>query len=138
TIGYFERYAICGDPRLDTGTLYVEHIWGEDGQNCGPIARLYTRNVFFQPSYWSDYPGGFDLGGPTRFPANYPRNYVTLPQIVPRIFECDPKRLQSFSVGGIQVLLMDGTARIVSSGISQSTWATAIDPQSGFPLGSNW
>ncbi|MFM8931087.1 MAG: DUF1559 domain-containing protein, partial [Gemmataceae bacterium] len=51
TIGYVERPAICGDPAAPTGTGYVERIWGEDGQNAGPIAQKYTANVWFTPMY---------------------------------------------------------------------------------------
>jgi prepilin-type N-terminal cleavage/methylation domain-containing protein len=38
TVFFAERYAICGDPsqRGAWEFSYVEHLWGEDGQNSGP------------------------------------------------------------------------------------------------------
>src|SRR5205807_1266784 len=63
TIGFFERYTICGPNGGTTGYQYVEHIWAEDGQNAGPVAQHYNQNVFFNPSYHAWYPGGFDNGG---------------------------------------------------------------------------
>jgi prepilin-type N-terminal cleavage/methylation domain-containing protein len=148
TIGYMEWYAICGDPAKATGEFYVERIWGEDGQNCNPLAEMAGRNlpnVRFMPSWWAFYPGGFDLGSPTRFPAGYPfdtttgtPNYVALPQFAPPGLLCDPRRVQGLSAGGIQVLLMDGSVRNVGSGVSQFTWAKAIVPKDGLVLGSDW
>jgi len=37
-----------------------------------------------------------------------------------------------------QVLLMDGSVRGVSAGVSQGTWNAAAQPDDGTPLGSNW
>jgi len=139
SIGFFESMSICGDPSAPTGISYVEHIWGEDGQNSGPSAEMPSRqgnNVRFVPAWWAYYPGGFP--NHSQPPAGYPFNYITVPQTQPAQKNCDPRRLQSLSAGGIQVLLMDGSVRSVSSGISQPTWATAIIPNDGLVLGSDW
>jgi hypothetical protein len=37
-----------------------------------------------------------------------------------------------------QVLLMDGSVRGVSAGISPTTWSRAIQADDGFPLGNDW
>jgi hypothetical protein len=34
--------------------------------------------------------------------------------------------------------LGDGSVRLVSGSISQSTWGRAVDPQDGLPLGNDW
>jgi len=147
TIGYMEWFAICGDPSRPTGSNYVERIWAEDGQNCNPLAEISGRNfpnVRFCPAWWAYYPGGFDLGSPDRFPAGYPINplnnatYITLPQPLPPKLQCDPYRVQSFSSGGIQVLLMDGSVRNVSPNISIISWSRAIVPNDGLVMGSDW
>ncbi len=141
TIGYMEWYAVCGDPSRATGEFYVERIWGEDGQNCNPLAEIPGRNfpnVRFMPAWWAFYPGGFDLGSPERFPAGYPMNFITLPQFAPPKLLCDPRRVQGLFSGGIQVLLMDGSVRLVGSGVSQLTWARAIVPNDGLPMGNDW
>ncbi|AMV23965.1 putative major pilin subunit [Gemmata sp. SH-PL17] len=141
TIGYFEWYSVCGNPSAPTGSGYTERVWCEDGQNCNPLAEMSGRNdpnVRFVPAWWAYYPGGFDLGSPERFPSGYPQNYITLPQFGVNKNQCDPRRVQGFTSGGINVLLMDGSVRSVSSGVSQSTWAFAIMPNDGQVLGSNW
>jgi prepilin-type N-terminal cleavage/methylation domain-containing protein len=143
TIAFFERYSICGNSSQSTGIQYVEHIWGEDGQNAGPVAQHYNGNVWFNPSYHAYIPGGFtNHNNP---PAGYPQNYLTPPQIAPiwnhgqgQTYPCDPTQLQAFSAGGIQVTMMDGSARQVSPAISQITWAHAVMPDDGFPLGNDW
>jgi len=139
TIAYFEWYAVCGNPAGTTGSQYVEHIWGEDGQNAGPCAEVGGRNkpnVRFAPCWWAYYPPSFtDHNNP---PAGYPLNYITVPQVQPLVKQCDPRRVQAFSAGGIQVALVDGSARSVSPAISQSTWANAVVPDDGNTLGSDW
>jgi prepilin-type N-terminal cleavage/methylation domain-containing protein len=140
TIAFFERYCICGNQNLPTGSGYVEHIWGEDGQNSGPIAENWNTNVWFVPAWWAPNPNPNQhyFTNHNNFPAGYPQVYITVPQITPPIKQCDPHRLQSFSAGGIQVLLMDGSVRGVSPSISQATWAFAIMPDDGQVLGSDW
>jgi prepilin-type N-terminal cleavage/methylation domain-containing protein len=140
TIFFFERYAICGDPNLPTGSGYVEHIWNEDGQNSGPVAENWTANAWFIPAWWAPNPNPNQslFTDPNRPPPGYPDLYITLPQSAPPKKQCDPHRVQSFSVGGIQVSLGDGSVRSVAPSISQTTWARAIDPDDGGVLGSDW
>src|SRR5262249_29213188 len=148
TLAYFERHAIRGDPTKQTGIFYVEHLWGQDGQNVGPIAEHYNSNAWFTPAWWASYPGGFDLGNTTVYPRGYPllvsstgvviSNYVTLPQVAPPIKACDPRRLQTLSTGGLQVLMCDASVKTVSTSISQLTWAIAVLPDDGLSLGSDW
>jgi type II secretory pathway pseudopilin PulG len=141
TIGYFERYAICGDPSLPTGSGYVEHIWNEDGQNCGPYSENWNTNAWFMPAWWCPNPNpnqSYMTNSPNTFPPGYPQLFIPLPQIAPNPKACDPHRLQALSIGGIQVLMMDGSARSVSPAVSQLTWAYAIMPNDGGVLGSDW
>ncbi|HEY7309146.1 MAG TPA: DUF1559 domain-containing protein [Gemmataceae bacterium] len=51
---------------------------------------------------------------------------------------CDPQRYGTFSPAGVMVSLMDGSVRLVTSGISQNTWVDALLPNDGLPLGSDW
>jgi hypothetical protein len=138
TIGYFEWYAVCGKEGSTTGSKYVERIWCEDGQNAGPRAEWPGRNpdnVRFCPAWWAFR--GTD-GGADSMPAGYPNNYVTLPQIAPLKEDCDPRRLQAHTVGGMQVLLMDGSVRSISPALTQTTFAAAINPADNIPLGADW
>ena len=76
TIGYFERYAICGDPANGNGSNYIEHIWGEDGQNSGPVAQAYNGSVFANPSYHAWISGGIQSPYGTNAPKNYPQDWL--------------------------------------------------------------
>jgi hypothetical protein len=130
TIFFAEAYSVCGRSSATTGTNYVELIWGEDGQNAGPMAQNYNQNVFFVPAFWnpvvvSDRRNSSGLGTP-------------LPQMAPLKNNCDPKRVQALSAGGIQVGLGDGSVRGVSASISQLTWGQAVEPADGGVLGNDW
>jgi hypothetical protein len=144
TIFFAERYAVCGDPALSTGSGYVEHIYGEDGQNAGPRGEVWNVNDNFVPGFWAHLPGGDGSGDGNSLSAqwqkvpNYPWAYAQLPQPNPPKKLCDPRRVQSFSVAGIMVGLGDGSVRLVSTGVSQPTWGRAVDPSDGLPLGNDW
>jgi prepilin-type N-terminal cleavage/methylation domain-containing protein len=144
TIAYFESYSVCGPPSGSTGSQYVEHIWGEDGQNGGPVAENYTPRAWFLPAWWipNPNPDGRWFTDPNRPPAGYaspPFTYLApLPEQAPIPTQCHPHLLQALSVSGIQVLMMDGSARSVSAGISQTTWTWAILPADNQVLGNDW
>ena len=131
TIFIAERYAVCG---TNGSSSYMEHIWGEDGQNAGPRGGNYNYpNILSVPGFWSPPQ---DVNWDKR--VNYPWSYMPLPQIAPTVKACNPNFLQSFSAGGIQVGMGDGSVRGVSPGISQNTWGRAVDPDDGQPLGADW
>ncbi len=156
TIAYMERYANCG-PRAgndwDRSHTYSERTWMEDGAPLpGPVSQNYQPNQsWITPVYWvpgnitgggQGYGGFPDLGS---MPANYPldRNtgvtpYFQLPQSKPAIINCDPKRLQSLTAGGIQVLLMDGSVRNVTLNATATTWVRALVPDDGLVIGNDW
>jgi prepilin-type N-terminal cleavage/methylation domain-containing protein len=143
TIFFAERYGICGNSSLSTGNNYVEHVWGEDGQNSGPRGECWNINANFSPNFWAHLPGAGSGNGSTptaqwQNVPNYPWSYMTVPQIKPRIVDCSPLRLQAFSAGGIIVGLGDGSARTVNPGISQATFGMAVDPKDGGTLGNDW
>lgn len=135
TVAYAEAYSVCGNPSGSTGSQYVERIWGEDGQNSGPVAQNYNGNVFFAPSFWNptmnfgtnhnNIPPVWYLGSP-------------LPQFAPNKLACNPQNVQGFSSGAILVGMMDGTSRAVSPGVSRATWAAALTPNAGDVLGADW
>jgi prepilin-type N-terminal cleavage/methylation domain-containing protein len=147
TIFFAERYAVCGDPAYNGSRedRYVEHIWGEDGQNSGPRAYYYNNGgggALFAPSFFAMNLQGTQYRDWQRV-ANYPWAYMSLPQIKPPLKPsagqvCNPQQLQAFSAGGIQVGMGDGSVRGVSPGVSQATWGRAVDPADGQPLGSDW
>jgi prepilin-type N-terminal cleavage/methylation domain-containing protein len=153
TIFFAERYAVCGDPSTswDGTARYMEHIWGDDGSNTGPISEVWTLNSN-ETGFWvHGLPGA--LSGNGGSPAanwqsqpNYPWSYAVVFQnkpvptgslaSVPNL--CNPLLLQSMSSGGINVAMGDGSARVVGPTVTQSTWGRAIDPNDGGELGSDW
>jgi prepilin-type N-terminal cleavage/methylation domain-containing protein len=152
TVAFFERYAVCGPgPQWDNSNVYAERAWNEDGSLPGPITQYHRRqSCWTAPSYWisaGSSGGGTGGGGFENFGAManaqppYPLDkttgisaYFALPQVAPPIEQCDPRRLQSFTASGIQVLLMDGSARSVKPGASASVWVRAIVPNDGLPF----
>jgi prepilin-type N-terminal cleavage/methylation domain-containing protein len=153
TIFFAERYAVCGNP---TGAWdasqntnpqhYAEHIWGEDGQNAGPVAEPWAVGGFYPnevPGFWVHLlPYWSGVGGSSSINwsqvPNYPWAYAVPFQPRPKLYDCDPLRLQSFTSGGIVVALGDGSARVVPQAVSLITWGRAIDPNDGLSLGSDW
>jgi len=149
TVFFTERYAVCGDPAYNGSSedRYVEHIWGEDGQNAGPRAYYYNNGgggALYAPSFFAwAWPSGDARNANWNTVANYPWAYAPLPQFGPPVKPtaqgvCDPRRVQGFGASGIQVSLGDGSVRNVGSGISQVTWGRAIDPADGGVLGNDW
>jgi prepilin-type N-terminal cleavage/methylation domain-containing protein len=155
TIAFMERYAICGpgtkgkpSSPWDASKTYAERSWQEDGALPGPVTQFHApQSAFNSPSYWIPHSnaGGDAFRSPGQIPANYPldratgvSSYFTLPQSAPPVRNCDPTRMQSFTAGGIQVLLMDGSVRSVSTSTSATTWVRLLVPNDGFVLGNDW
>jgi prepilin-type N-terminal cleavage/methylation domain-containing protein len=151
TVMFMERYCICPDPAAPQ----VQHIWGEDGQACGPA---WSTTDFYAPTYWGKNYGQQGAGAP--FPSPYDNAYPSwagsqwinpdgsayypeLPQWAPRPVagfadSCDPSKVQSFQPGGICVGLADGHTRVVSNTVTLQTWCFALDPKDGATLGPDW
>lgn len=84
-------------------------IWGES--NPGQCTNGYNLSVF---------------------------HHTRLPQFKPTVANCSAYTNASHSVSGILVGLADGSGRQVSSNVSAGTWAAAVLPNDGNPLGSDW
>jgi len=146
TIIMTERYAVCGPSGVpwdaNTGATYTEHIWGEDGQNCGPLAEVPGRNnpnVWFCPAHWASHQANPGLWTNDDTPGrDYPLLAFLPIQVNPGQAACDPKRVQGFSTGAIMVGLGDGSVRAVNAAISLDTWAKAMTPNDNQPLGPDW
>jgi prepilin-type N-terminal cleavage/methylation domain-containing protein/prepilin-type processing-associated H-X9-DG protein len=59
-------------------------------------------------------------------------------QIDPPQETCDAALAQAFHQGGMNVAMGDGSSRLVSTKISPQTWAYAVTPDDGQPLGADW
>jgi prepilin-type N-terminal cleavage/methylation domain-containing protein len=158
TIAFVERYAMCGPgSSADWNTYrYVDRIWAEDSDgSCfacpGPVTEYYGNNgAWMSPAWWMTIrPGGGNLiatyDDPSRPPADYPINrttgispYMTAIQMTPTRQQCDPTRLQAMSAGGMLVVMMDGSVRLVNASVSTDTLARAFTPNDGLVLGNDW
>jgi prepilin-type N-terminal cleavage/methylation domain-containing protein len=159
TIGMIERFAICGDQNIaggwDASWAYAERSWQEDGSLPGPITQYHNpRSCWTSPAFWlpggttggGGGQGGFQNFGRMRAAVpQYPFDRVTgtsayfLPvQVAPSRQQCDPRRLTSYTASGTQVVMLDGSVRNISTGMSAVTWVRALMPDDGFPMGADW
>jgi hypothetical protein len=120
TIGMVEASGCFpGYPTVDpqTGTLenYMSWPWPAYPNSFGP--------------YW---PNPDELPGQPHYLGYYP-----LPQIGVTPMKADPNLCQSYHAV-MNIALMDGSVRSITSDISQTTWSNALDPADGQVLGSDW
>jgi hypothetical protein len=73
--------------------------------------------------YWAPMMGHYSVG-----------RFQTLPQQA----DCDPALAQGLHEKGIQVVLCDGSFRLLGKKLTDRTWVLALDPDDGQPLGPDW
>jgi prepilin-type N-terminal cleavage/methylation domain-containing protein len=56
----------------------------------------------------------------------------------PPVANCNSQAPQSATSGGLVTALCDGSVRLITQGVSVTTWNAAITPRSGDTLGSDW
>jgi prepilin-type N-terminal cleavage/methylation domain-containing protein len=120
TITVCERFGGCA---LDNGALwaYPGWDWAGDGRYSAVFAWGGTGR-------WAGGAAGNGWGN-----WNFPPQFNLKVQS-----NCDRTRPQGLHTGGAVVGLLDGSSRVVSSGISQTTWVYAVMPADGQVLGSDW
>jgi prepilin-type N-terminal cleavage/methylation domain-containing protein len=123
TIVFAEKYMTCGLAG-SAATFY----YGETCIDCGsPNTYAGACNRL------ASDPSG--VGSPPMFYSAI----TTVPQPKPAFRKgCNPCLLQGPHGAGILVGLGDGSARMVSTSISQTTWQRAVDPADGLPMGQDW
>jgi prepilin-type N-terminal cleavage/methylation domain-containing protein len=151
-IGFFERYSRCGPGTSAdwNSSRYVSRIWAEDSDgSCdacpGAMTEHYGKVQVWQAPAWHMSIKGQPYPDRDHPPPGYPIDrstgtsaFITAIQASPSIKDCDPKRLQSMSAGGMLVVLMDGSVRAVNASISPNTLARAVTPNDGLVLGNDW
>jgi hypothetical protein len=114
TIALMERYAVCWTSA---------HLWADDrsepGVGSSPIV-----------IYSALYPAS-GLRGDELSARAYP-DFARTPG------RCDPAGVQAMSYKGIQIAVMDGSARLVTAEISESCWRNALTPDGGEQLDNTW
>ncbi len=113
--GCFPAYPAL-DPQSGTAENYMTWSYPAYPNTMGP--------------YW---PNPDELPGQPNWTGVFP-----LPQLGTTPMQADPNLCQSYHPGVMNVALMDGSLRIVSTGLSQATWTLALNPADGQVLGSDW
>jgi prepilin-type N-terminal cleavage/methylation domain-containing protein len=83
-------------------------------------------NNSYSPHFASGKGGAISIGPGSKF------------QVTPTVAACTPGLTQAPRASGILVALCDGSARVVGTGITGSTWWAACTPAGGDLLGSDW
>jgi prepilin-type N-terminal cleavage/methylation domain-containing protein len=124
TIVFAEKYQVCGP----SGSKVAAFYYGETCLDCGsPSNYPFSCNRLG--------PDPHTLGSPPMF---YNGMFVPPQNHPPPKNGCNPCMLQGMYPSGILVGLGDGSVRLVSTGISPTTWANAVQPADGNVLGSDW
>jgi hypothetical protein len=117
TIGYTERYSMCA-------ATSSEHDWADDLDD--PISGAGINGpIMYSVPCPDGTPGSGTLDG-------------LYPQFYPTLATCNGALPTAFSAGGIQVALMDGSARIVNAGCSVAAWSNALTPAGGETQDNTW
>jgi prepilin-type N-terminal cleavage/methylation domain-containing protein len=123
TIAFTEVYATC---RLTTGsTTRVGSLWAYPGIDWSN----QWHPVVFNTRSW-----GAAIGLTT---TPFTAGAQALPQFKPTELACDKRQAQT-PHDTMQVLMMDGSVRQVSSSVTAQTWWLAAMPGDGLPMPSNW
>jgi prepilin-type N-terminal cleavage/methylation domain-containing protein/prepilin-type processing-associated H-X9-DG protein len=116
TVFFAEMYGTCGwtgDLNFMYGSLWADSnsVW---------------RGLFGTNTSWKD-PSGTGYPAANKF------------QVRPKWdTQCDPSVPQAGHSSGVNALLGDGSVRHVTAGISNNTWALAVNPQDGQAMGADW
>jgi prepilin-type N-terminal cleavage/methylation domain-containing protein len=142
TIFVAEGYSNCYG---SSGSYYRSPLWA--GYYYGSVGYSYSYSYHWTGSYYTS-------NGYTDQTYSYGYSYSYAPKFDPiagKTFQvrpspgysytgqgCDPSVPQGLSTGGIQVLLGDGSVRMVSSSVTAPTWMAALTPNAGDLLGNDW
>jgi prepilin-type N-terminal cleavage/methylation domain-containing protein len=103
---------------------------------CGTGSPVYSLCVYADGSL-TNYAPMFDIA--TAIGTVYSGTYPAVPQVgVDQITCSNGMEASTGHTGAIIVGLADGSVRMVTAGISQTTWYYACNPADHMPLGSDW
>jgi len=126
TIMLVERYKECSPSSGGT----TQPGWGVHPSYTAPYSNFGIGQLFDTPTFgliYNNYPDW----------PNYSNNNIAF-QLAPASGDCDVTVVQTAHPDGMPVALGDGSVRMVTAGISITTWVHACDPRDGNLLGSDW
>jgi prepilin-type N-terminal cleavage/methylation domain-containing protein/prepilin-type processing-associated H-X9-DG protein len=137
TIVFAEKYARCqGGPTRPGGTWWMRGVFhgiqsfnpnnpgGDDSFPADRLSAVFAGGRGSDGTLWATGPGSVFIPQPPNFLANNS--------------PCHNSFASSPHTGGMNVGLGDGSVRFLSNSISGITWWTAIVPNDGLVLGSDW
>jgi prepilin-type N-terminal cleavage/methylation domain-containing protein len=128
TILLTEKLAQCGNSTISGGN-YWAYSTHSNPSLPAPMATAQPFYPGFEIAFFVAFPGGVNAIGPGSMFQLQPTPYQT---------NCDPARASTSHTGSIQVGLVDGSVRGVSSSVSPTTWWWACTPSGGEVLGNDW
>jgi prepilin-type N-terminal cleavage/methylation domain-containing protein/prepilin-type processing-associated H-X9-DG protein len=111
---------------------------GVTASNTGNLWTITNGNVDWMPAFAVNNPGW--LAPNTAYMANWNQP----PQVQPSVTvtttseQCDVSRPSTGHNGGSVAAMADGSVKVVRAKVTASTWYSAIMPEDGVPLGSDW
>jgi prepilin-type N-terminal cleavage/methylation domain-containing protein len=111
--------------------MYAEHY-----AQCPGDGTVTYNGVVQSPRFIHMWSFSFGIHPPASPHVGYGSQLP--PQDKPTLTQCDFFRAQSMSSGGCGVCLCDGSVRLVSTSVSQTTWMNLLNPADGQVLGSDW
>jgi prepilin-type N-terminal cleavage/methylation domain-containing protein len=115
TVLFAEQYAVCGKYHKRWAWYPPNSEYEASEFHPGRISRSQNNN-----------------GKPPFIPPSQ------TPQLQPLVSACNASNVQALDAGGALVGLADGSVRLVSPGISGTTWFAAMFPNDGLVLGPDW
>ena len=140
TVSYSSLYSLGGIPDGASNTaLFAEKLASCNGfKTPGAPTKLASLwPVFISPD-WSPLFAYSDPNYQAGQANSELQNWAMVPQLAPKVADCDLARVSSPHSSGAIVGMTDGSTRIVTSSVVASTWMSALMPADGVPLGSDW
>ena len=132
--GWCTSYRISTHPRRHLNTIGFSEVWSGNCGGCSgtgtPCGALWAHLGSVNNYSWST-----EFANPNIGPGTWnlpPQIGITVAQNA-----CDRNRSQTFHAAAC-VSLMDGSVRSVSASVSQPTWQSALMPDDGVTLGTDW
>src|SRR5260370_29031018 len=127
---YAVNLYVFGD-NVDGGEANIPRTFKDGTSNTIVFAERYAVCAGVQRNWVED----FGNGNTCITPYGVCLYTTALPQWAPATADCNPNGMvQSYTAGGIQVGLGDGSVRSVTPDISATTWSTALTPAYGNTL----
>jgi prepilin-type N-terminal cleavage/methylation domain-containing protein len=131
TVCWAEHIKLCYSSTYPAGP-YGGGCCSNNGTGWGVLFEITFGGYYETPSYGCPTAGIFNCNDYDLGPGTTPF------QVTPPAGNCNPTVLSSAHTGGMVVGLGDASVRMVSAGVSETTWRLANYNPQGLPLGSDW